>query len=377
MRANICAGAHLKSVGSAPGLSYYTDMTYSHWFTGIALFAALTGTAAATATEDYDTHLCQTAQRLIINANDQFPVIEQRGNSNGFHTIQMNVDEERQAVVIAMTTHYTTYDEIKQPTYIGCKMVNRQRVNDVLQLQLPEPDRACADINRATLELALAQLTPQQRERYKNAGRQLRFGEDALTQSGAEWLPVTMDSYISVDDANDITVRAPSVRVPWNKDERNFYQGTQHCKLISLAATHRWVSAAAFDANSSFLPLTDTECTTPHSMSSNVGSCLFYFAPADSRFCQDYSGTDWNTESAQKECSARHASKAALAEVQNRYEGNGGVFSSSACAERTDAPDISGTCVFHCRAGDETLWHVNGPVDPRMTRGCDLFVEPD
>ena len=88
-------------------------------------------------------------------ADADFPVIEQRGTSNGFHTIQMNVDAEREAAVIAMTTHYTEYAGAKQSTYIACKMVNRQRVNDALQLQLPGPDRACADVNRATLKLAM------------------------------------------------------------------------------------------------------------------------------------------------------------------------------------------------------------------------------
>lgn len=351
-------------------------MPCSHTVTAFVLLAAaFVATAGTPPADDYDTHLCQTAQRLIINADDTLPVIEQRGTSNGFHTIQMNVDAERQAAVIAMTTHYTETGDEQQPTYIACKMVNRERVNDVLRLQLPGPDRPCADVNRATLELALADLTPAQRERYEREGRQLYFGDDAITASGAEWLPVTMDSYISVDEANNVAVRAPSVRVPWNPTERNFYQGTQHCKLISLAATRRWVTEAAFDPAATLLPPTDTECTTPRSMTSTVGSCVFYFAPADSLFCQDYSGSDWNTESAQQECAARHASKAALAEAKNRYEGQGGVFRTSACDNRPDAPDIAGTCVFHCRAGDETLWHFAGPVDPRMTRGCDLFIE--
>jgi len=357
-------------------LAYYKGMPYSNWLTGITLLAASAVAIAATPdTADYDTHLCQTAQRLIINADADFPVIEQRGTSNGFHTIQMNVDAEREAAVIAMTTHYTEYAGAKQSTYIACKMVNRQRVNDALQLQLPGPDRACADVNRATLKLALARLTPAELRRYQQYGRQLLFANDVVIASGGEWLPVTMDAFISVDAANDVTVRAPSVRVPWNPAERNFYQGTQHCKLISLAAMQRWVTQAAFATDTTLLPLTNTECPAPHSMGSAVGSCLFYFAPADSMFCQDYSGNEWNTASAQQECSARHASKAALAEVENRYAGKGGVFSASACTDRTDATDISGTCVFHCQAGDETLWHISGAIDPRMTRGCDLFIE--
>jgi hypothetical protein len=354
-------------------------MPCSSWLPALTLLV-YTATAAATGTTaagDYDAHLCQTAQRLIINADDHFPVIEQHGTSNGFHTIQMNIDQDRRAAIIAMTTHHTEYGGEQQATYIACKLVNRERVNDTLQLQLPGPDTPCRAVNEATLARAIAELTAEQRERYANEGRQLRFADDAILATGGEWLPVTMDAFINVDAANNVSVRAPSVRVPWHPTERNFYQGTQHCKLISLAAMHRWVTRAAFDADATLVPPTDTVCAAPHSMSSSVGSCLFYFAPANSMFCQDYSGSEWQPAAARQECSARHASRAALAAAANRYEGAGGDFSTSACADRDDAPPISGTCVFHCRAADETLWHISGAVDPRMTRGCDLFIERD
>jgi len=130
----------------------------------------------------------------------------------------------------------------------------------------------------------------------------------------------------------------------------------------------------AFGEDPSLFPLTGTECTRPHSMTSTVGSCLFYFAPAAAMFCQDYSGADWNPASAREECARRHASVDALRAAKNRYAGAGGLFTPQSCTDRDDAPAISGSCVFHCRQPDETLWHVTGPTDPRMTRGCDLFV---
>ncbi len=335
----------------------------------------LTLVALSAAANDSDPNLCASAQRLLINAGDDLPVIEQRGASNGFHTIQMGIDHEKQAAIIAMTTHTAQVDGQEQATYIACKMVDRDRVNDMLGLQLPGPDRQCRDVNEATLQSALAKLTPAQRARYQSEGRQLRFADDALLATGGEWLPVTMDLYISVAANNDVTVRAPSVRVPWNPVEKNFYQGVQHCKLISLAAMQRWVTKAAFEAGADLIPPTDTACNAPHSMTSTVGSCLFYFAPADSLFCQDYSGAEWTADAAQQECANRHASKDALAAAKNRYDGAGGAFSDKACNQRTDTPDIAGTCVFHCNAGDETLWHISGTIDPRMTRGCDLFID--
>jgi hypothetical protein len=301
-------------------------------------------------------------------------VREQRGTSNGFHTIQMSIDAEQRGAVIAMSTHTTEYAGTAQPTYIECKMVDRQRVNAALELQLPGPDRHCSDVNAATLQTALAGLTPAARTRYAQDGRQLRFGADDVLASGGEWLPVSMDPYVEVADNNDLLVRAPSVRVPWNATEKNFFQGVQHCKLISLAAMQRWVTQAAFNAAARLIPATNTVCTAPTSMTSTVGSCLFYFAPADSLYCQDYSGAEWAAPAAQKECASRHATRAALAAAKNRYEGAGGVYAAAACATRGDAPAIAGTCVFHCNAADETLWHLGGTVDPRMTKGCDLFL---
>jgi len=337
--------------------------------------ALLLPAAVPADTENYDRHLCRTAQRLIINADDSLPVVEQRGTSNGFHTIQMNIDAERRAAVIAMTTHYAEYDGLEEPTYIACKMVNRQRVNNVLHLDLPDPDRECAEVNQLTYELALTQLSDADRQRYMDEGRRLSFASDVIIATGGEWLPITMDAFVTTMADGSVSVHAPSVRVPWNAVEKNFFQGTQHCKLVSLSAMNRWVTEAAFDPDATLLPLTDTACTAPHSMHSQVGSCLFYFAPADAMFCQDYSGAQWNTDTAQAECGDRHASKAALAAVKNRYDGDGGIFSPQSCADRPDSPHIAGTCVFNCKAGDETLWHVTGAIDPRMTRGCDLFIE--
>jgi hypothetical protein len=354
--------------------SWITPMRTSYF----SLIAALTTTAAAAMPDaiDYDTHLCQTAQRIIINAPADFPVLEQRGESNGFHTIQMGIDTEQRAAVIAMTTHTTTYDGKQQATYIACKMVNRERVNATLNLNLLAPDQPCQAVNAATYSIALDGLSAEARARYLYTGRQLQFADDAVIATGAEWLPVELDAFISADERT-VTVQAPSVQVPWNSSEQNFFQGTQHCKLVSLQAMQRWVTQAAFDPNASLIPPAENRCSAPHSRGSNVGSCLFYFAPADSLFCQDYSGEGWKADAAQLECGSRHASRAALKAADNRYVGAGGVFSDEPCSARADAPPVSGTCVFHCQAADETLWQVSGAIDPRMTRGCDLLLLPE
>ncbi|MGI9341787.1 MAG: hypothetical protein ACR2QV_02990 [Gammaproteobacteria bacterium] len=337
------------------------------------LLLALLACSALARGAAYDEHLCRSAQRLLVNANDELAVAEQVGAGNGFHTIQMDVDAETGVAVIAMTTDYTSIDGENVATHVSCKMVDRDRINDVLALNLPGPDRQCRRVNEHTYARALAGLTAAERRRYLDDGRKLAFGDDAILASGGEWLPVSMDAFVDVS-GGDVIVRAPSVRVPWNSSERNFYQGTQHCKLITLAAMERWLRSGAFDPDATLLPATDLACDAPHAMTSTVCSCRFYFAPADAMFCQDYSGPAWSPDTARAECDQRHASAAALRAAENRYAGAGGRFSTKNCAARDDAPAIVGTCVFHCRRPDETLWHVAGAIDPRMTRGCDLFL---
>lgn len=335
---------------------------------------------------DYDAALCVTAQRMIVNAtSDEFPVLVEQGVGNGFYTIQMDVDAEAALVKIAMTTGTVQVEGETEPlaTYVACKMVNRDRINDVLGLGLPAPDRSCRVVNEYTYRRALAMLSAAERERYESAGRPLEFSDDYLTPTGGEWLPAVIDDFIEPvngDAAQGLEIRAPAVRVPWDSQQRQFFQGTQHCKLITMAAMQRWMRDGAFGDGDILFPRAKQACHMPSSMTSRVGSCRFYFAPADSMYCQDYSGPDWTIATAQAECSNRHASPDALQAADNRYDGAGGIYSTASCAERDDVPQLSGTCVFHCNDGDEALWHLTGPgtSDPgaaqMMSRACDLFI---
>jgi len=209
----------------------------------LLLVAITASTATATpATAEYDAHLCRDAQRFLVNADARaFPVIEQIGYGNGFHVIQMDVDAGQHQVQIAMTTDFADLDGEKLATHVSCKTVDRDRVNDVLGMQLTGPDHQCREVNELTYERALAGLSPEERARYLTDGRQLIFGDDALIATGGEWLPITMDTFIrpAGNPGNDIVIRSPSVRVPWNRADRQFYQGTQHCKRCASAHSAR------------------------------------------------------------------------------------------------------------------------------------------
>jgi len=337
--------------------------------------------------QSYDQTLCATAQRLLVNEVVTALAMEiLRGESNGFHTIQMDTSSAKRTVTVAAATEVVAVDGVKMATSVACKMVDRERINDVLSLNLPGPERSCSEVNELTYQTALATLTVTERNTYVTRGRQLRFDADYMAVSGGEWLPSRIDDYIeagadAVESKPYLRVTAPSVRVPWDSQSRKFYQGTQHCKLITLAAMQRWMRIGAFGESNELFPRTDVACTAPASMTSESGSCLFWFAPAQAMFCQDYSGAGWDVDSAQEECAKRHASAEALALAGNKYAGAGGRYSSNSCVKRADSEPVTGTCVFHCNAQDETLWHTLTDMDSSagagklMSRACDLFIQ--
>lgn len=349
----------------------------------LSFFGLLAGPARAEGSAGYDGHLCVLAQRMLLNAEQgeaPFGLEVLRGESNGFHTIQMDVDLGKRTVVIATTAGTANVDGAPLTTHVACKLVDRTRVNDVLKLQLAGPLRSCRDVNEYTYTQALASLSPAERQRYESSGRKLRFADDYLAATGAEWLPSAVETYIHAD-GEVVEVQAPAVVVPWTSGGK-FFQGTHHCKLITLAAMQRWMRSAAFANDGQLVPGNHGACTAPHATTSTAGSCLFYFAPAGGRFCQDYSGAGWTPESAAAECGKRHASAEALKAAANRYAGTGGLFSRESCGSREDREPLSGTCVFHCQAPDETLWHplgqaaTGGAAATMMRKACDLYLPP-
>ncbi|NND54939.1 MAG: hypothetical protein HKN56_08225 [Gammaproteobacteria bacterium] len=334
-------------------------------------------------TDAYDANLCANAQRLVAGTpSADVEVIT--GEGNGFHTIQMDINVEQRRLVVAASALTAEIDGDTVLVGAACKMVNAERVADTLQVKPARAPLTCGDINKLTYEYVFDSLSLEEQRRYRNEGAALRFAPDYVAESGGEWLPLSIDKHIeAVSDADGdveyLQISAPSVRVPWDPQTREFYQGTQHCKLISATAMRRWMTAGAFDGSTVLFPPTKQPCYAPSAESSPAGSCMFWFAPAQSMFCKDYTGAEWTADSARQECSKRHASPAALKAASSRYEGAGGDYREAACSERPDAAPLGSTCVFHCNAPDESLWRQSGDSPmagaAAMTRACDLFIE--
>lgn len=341
-------------------------------FTFLLFSLTLAYAAPEPSSAAYDLALCETAQRIIANA-PELPVRVQRGTGNGFHTIQMSVDSETATAVVAMTMIEIESDEGPWPVYVACKMVDRERVSDQLQLDLPEVPRSCRDVNIHTWQVAWRSLTDAERQRYAEDGRPLVLEEDEILPSGGAWLPARAEDYIDVQGPG-FAVRAPSVRVPWDRQQREFFQGIRHCKLLTLSAMRYWLRDAAFRPDGRPVPADAGACRGPARPARLAGSCVFYFAPMNARYCEDYNGPGWTRDAAMLACGRRHASREALQSAGNRYEGAGGSFSERPCRSREDAPAITGSCVFNCGTRKETTWQVTGPRNGMLDRACDLYM---
>jgi len=352
--------------------------------------AATPETAEAIAAYDYD--LCITAQRMLLNSQGEEVdiIINRAPPGSGFGTLQMDVNATAGAVEVASLTEQVEVDGEKLNASVWCKMIDQERVNDVLDMTL-SGQQSCRTVNEHTYRQALATLSADQLEAYETKGTPLRFIDDYNAEAGAAWIPTVVNDYIKAEDGA-LQVQAPTVQVPWDSASRDWYKGAYNCKFITLATMNRWMTNGSLNGATELFPRADPVCTAPSSMTSTIGSCLQFFGPADATICTDYSGSGWTTETASAQCGERHATEAAWLAANRKYVGIGGIFSTQSCAER-DAihearrPPVEvaetgefGTCVFRCNHGDETLWHsltqdsLSEEGGAVATSRCDLFI---
>ena len=359
----------------------------------------------------YDRELCTLAQQILLNSQpgEVDIVVNRAPRGGGFGTLQMGIDTDDGHVIVAMLTEEVDIDGQMLAASVWCKLVNQDRVNDVLAAELESPARSCRDVNEHTYRQALATLTIEQRSAYDRTGTPLRFVADYDAGAGSAWIPSVVNDYIErvdpaqvdpaqVDESGGegayLRIQAPTVQVPWDPENRDWYKGTHHCKVITLATMRRWMTVGAFAGDTELFPRSKPPCTEPSRMTSVIGSCLQFFGPADATFCTDYSGAGWTTEAASAQCGVRHTTKAAWLATERSYVGAGGIFSTLSCDARDAISEVGrpptgiadaghfGTCVFRCNEADETLWHslTDVPASSQgrggMSRACDLFIAP-
>ncbi len=345
----------------------------------------------------YNQQLCVTAQLILTNSDgDDFAIVVDRARGSRFNMEQMATDPATKQVTVASLVQTVEVDGDAMQAAVSCKMIHRDRVNDLFGLELSGPTRSCRDINEFTYRAALAALSEDERREFESRGTPLRFVDDEVMGAGAQWLPSAVDDFIrpgrDEDGSKFLSIQAPSVKVPWDYEDGDWFQGVQSCKLIAVDAMVRWVTTAALWSQAAMFPRITPACDEPSARSSTVGSCILYFGPSGATFCQDFSGRGWTAESAAADCGQRYATQEEWDASGGSYIGGGGVYSAESCAERDAPAELRGepflladsanrgTCVWRCNDLDEALWHAMVPI--RETGGrslkdsCELFLEP-
>ena len=153
----------------------------------------------------------------MCSLSDDYDTINLRAVGTTFVTEQMDTNASDGSVTVATLVEKVKIGRKMLEVDAACKLVNQDRVNSILQLDLPAPAGTCRDVNELTHTLALNSLSDRQRERYLSAGVQLRFVADYEAAAGGEWLPSIINDFIKPVSAQGelayLSVQAPSVQV--------------------------------------------------------------------------------------------------------------------------------------------------------------------
>lgn len=137
------------------------------------------------------------------------------------------------------TQQYDSPDERGPPksaSRISCKLVTADRIRAVYGPQAARTEATCEQVNRYTLGVVLAGLTPEERERALfGKGKKVRFERDRLLASPDDWYP----SYemVSVDGSGRLRIAANALRIDWTDPKQAQLpeegRGLHFCHLIA------------------------------------------------------------------------------------------------------------------------------------------------
>lgn len=261
------------------------------------------------------------------------------------------------------------------------KMRTKESIDKAFGFDQKKSHGICRDVQQVIYNNVLnSMLTEEEQSRYKAEGRKITFVPDddlppldATTNpvgSGGEWL--ARDPASAVEDRGDslafgppaLYIESDDPTLPANMDEG--LKGVMYCKLFSHQLILHWMRVKSFEDNPSpIAPTAGDACAAPLDFEAPSGSCVFYFAPADSYYCSDYTGYGFDRESAMEKCDSRLNTETLETE-----------YSEKPCDQRLDEieskiPDYAGflgACIVHCHEAGEFLWNVyQEDLEPRCS----------
>jgi pimeloyl-ACP methyl ester carboxylesterase len=120
---------------------------------------------------------------------------------------------------------------------LGCKNKSREAINKLAELPVGTP-MSCQEQNARAYEWALAQVSPEVRDRFARRGRQLRFEDDRVMGSGIQWLPAGID----FDNlASERTTTVSSAALVTGQNAPFNLAGMHYCKLLAPTRAMEWI----------------------------------------------------------------------------------------------------------------------------------------
>ncbi|MFC1670307.1 hypothetical protein ACFL20_07920 [Spirochaetota bacterium] len=240
---------------------------------------------------------------------------------------------------------------------VHCKLKSLDSIEAVLLVDINASEGTCRSVNEAAMNWALSQLTEEELERYNSEGKKLVFADDFDLSTGPNWYGKCSD----YDNNNGVySLTSPSLVVDYNESDDSYIIGTHYCKLLSPTQALYWLLHRSFLDNpiGTFGDETSLLCDTCELKDTvPVGSCIFYFETSDQRFCEDYTGSDWTSQSTIDKCNSR-------------IEGN---YSTSQCFDRSSETSLldgdgtyRGTCAINACLSGEYLWRVYSEPAPEL-----------
>lgn len=294
----------------------------------------------------------------------------------------IDADSEKPIISKALIKTMTNSLEAQAPPSIAkevfCKFKSQEGIERGLDIEIDGTEGSCRQMHQQALDWALSNLSHAERQRYLSDGTQLALADDILGATGADWYAT--DSQYAPSDSS-YSLSAAALLVPFD-DYPGLpldLRGVHYCKLLPPSQMLFWVLHRAFfdnplgagpnnDADAALVAQAVADCRL-HDISAK-GSCIFFFATSGQHFCEEYTGPDWDEQSAQQRCAER----------------DDPVFSTSLCADRAsetllldDDGQFKGECVINCGKQNEYRWKVySEPPGMELEAACGVswFAAP-
>lgn len=163
----------------------------------------------------------------------QLLIEEQSLAANGFLTTKPSLTEDSAHVHVNVTmiTHVETTLPFSHSLAIKMKSAEAISTGKLMD------NVTCADLHTLSLETALSEMSPEERQAYGIRTKSLRFGEDAIWRTG---LWVALAKLQVTDSDKEVTVVAPRFHAPV-KGLPERWGGVVYCRLLPPSAIRDWI----------------------------------------------------------------------------------------------------------------------------------------